>query len=138
MREIYLGDEVVVDLQDFVVVKTIWHLRDQVVSALGLNFAAMRAILAGELGSGLPRRLQRWFFRRLSDSIQMESLWRFNAKYEPVWHPRYWVYDAPEHVPAAALAVVRSESVWELPLIGRFLRPPAETPVEEAPPVVTR
>ena len=63
------------------------------------------------------------------------SLWRFNAKYDPVWHPRYWVYDAPEHVPAAALAVVRSESVWELPLIGRFLRPPADDPVEEAPPV---
>jgi lysylphosphatidylglycerol synthetase-like protein (DUF2156 family) len=112
-------------LIDALVVRSIFHLREQGYEALGLNFAAMRAILAGELGDGLPRRMEKWLFQRMSDSVQMESLWRFNAKYDPDWHPRYWVYDSPETVPAAALAVVRAESVWELPVVGRLLKPPA-------------
>ncbi|MCU1494888.1 MAG: hypothetical protein JWO62_2652, partial [Acidimicrobiaceae bacterium] len=30
-------------------------------------------------------------------------------------------YDAPEHLPAIAVAIARAESFWELPVIGRFL-----------------
>ena len=30
------------------------------------------------------------------DSMQIESLWRFNAKFDPDWQPRYAVYDSPE------------------------------------------
>ena len=59
----------------------------------------------------------------MSDSMQIESLWRFNAKYDPDWQPRYAVYDSPEHMVPAALAVATAESFWELPLIGRFLVP---------------
>ena len=43
-------------LTDFVVVETIQHLREQGKVGLGLNFATMRAVLAGERGDGsLPR-----------------------------------------------------------------------------------
>jgi lysyl-tRNA synthetase class 2 len=59
----------------------------------------------------------------MSDSMQIESLWRFNAKYDPDWLPRYAVYDAHENLLPAALAVARAESFWELPLIGRLFVP---------------
>ena len=63
--------------------------------------------------------------RRMSSSMQIESLWRFNAKYDPDWQPRYAVYQSPEQAPAVAVAIARAESFWELPLIGRFLVPDA-------------
>ncbi|HEY4375645.1 MAG TPA: phosphatidylglycerol lysyltransferase domain-containing protein, partial [Acidimicrobiales bacterium] len=68
-------------LTDFVVVETIRHLRDQGKVGLGLNFAVMRAVLAGERGDGSFPRIQKWFLQRLGDSMQIESLWRFNAKF---------------------------------------------------------
>jgi lysyl-tRNA synthetase class 2 len=115
-------------LLDFIVVQTIHHLRDRGMRGLCLNFATMRAVLAGETGTGLTQRVERWFLRRMSDSMQIESLWKYNAKFDPEWHPRYAVYDAPENVLPAALAVARAESFWELPLIGRFLVPAEATP----------
>jgi lysylphosphatidylglycerol synthetase-like protein (DUF2156 family) len=112
-------------LIDFAVVETIKELRARGCDALGLNFATMRAVLAGEVGEGLTQRVQAWALRRMGDSMQIESLWRFNAKFDPEWLPRYAVYDAPENMLAVAIAVARAESFWELPVIGRFLVPSA-------------
>jgi lysylphosphatidylglycerol synthetase-like protein (DUF2156 family) len=109
-------------LTDFVVVETIRYLESRGYRGLALNFAAMRAVLAGEEASGVTHRVERWLLQRMGDSMQIESLWYFNAKYDPEWRPRYAVYDSVETFAAAALAVVRAESFWELPLIGRFLR----------------
>jgi lysylphosphatidylglycerol synthetase-like protein (DUF2156 family)/UDP-2,3-diacylglucosamine pyrophosphatase LpxH len=117
-------------LLDFVVVETIRHLRDRGRRGLGLNFATMRAVVAGEAGAGAVQRAERWLLRRMSDSMQIESLWRFNAKYDPDWSPRYAVYDAPENILPAALAMARAESFWELPVVGRFFVPPAAPPKE--------
>jgi lysylphosphatidylglycerol synthetase-like protein (DUF2156 family) len=113
---------------DFVIVETIEHLRALGMSGLGLNFATMRSVLAGESGAGLHRRVERWILRRMSSSMQIESLWRFNAKYDPDWQPRYAVYESPEQAPAVAVAIARAESFWELPLIGRFLVPDSPRP----------
>lgn len=108
---------------DYVVIGTIAHLRAAGARGLGLNFAAMRAVLAGDTPDSWLTRRQRWVLRHLGHSMQIESLWRFNAKYDPTWVPRWLVVDSPEHLVASALAVARAESLWELPLIGRFLRP---------------
>jgi lysyl-tRNA synthetase class 2 len=62
----------------------------------------------------------------MGDSMQIESLWKFNAKFDPDWQPRYAVYDAPENLFGVAIAVARAESFWELPVIGRFLVPSPE------------
>jgi lysylphosphatidylglycerol synthetase-like protein (DUF2156 family) len=115
-------------LIDFAVVETIRHLKAEGREGLGLNFATMRAVLAGEAGEGVGQRIQGWLLRRMGDSMQIESLWKFNAKFDPDWLPRYAVYDAPENALATAIAVARAESFWELPVIGRFLVPaPPET-----------
>ncbi len=110
-------------LIDFAVVETIRHLAAEGKCGLGLNFATMRAVIAGEAGEGIGQRAQAWMLRRMGDSMQIESLWRFNAKFDPEWLPRYLVYDAPENAVAVAVAVARAESFWELPVIGRWLVP---------------
>jgi len=112
-------------LIDFVVVRTIEYLRSEGLTGLGLNFATLRAVLAGETGDSMSQRVERWLLRRMSESMQIESLWKYNAKFTPTWRARYAVYDAPEHMLPAALAVARAESFFELPLIGRFLTPDA-------------
>ena len=70
----------------------------------------------------------------MSDSMQIESLWRFNAKFDPDWLPRYAVYDSPEYMLTSAMAVAKAESFWELPVIGRFFKPKqCETALPAAP-----
>ena len=90
---------------------------------LGLNFATMRAVLAGEMGGGPWRAVERKTLHRFSDTMQIESLWHFNAKYDPDWRPRYAVYEAPGQLLPAAWAVAKAESFVELPIIGRMLAP---------------
>jgi lysylphosphatidylglycerol synthetase-like protein (DUF2156 family) len=110
-------------LTDFVVVRTIEHLREQGDVGLALNFATMRAVLSGESGDSIAQRGERWLLKSLSDSMQIESLWRYNAKFAPSWRARHAVYESVGMLVPAALAAARAESFSELPLIGRFLRP---------------
>jgi lysylphosphatidylglycerol synthetase-like protein (DUF2156 family) len=129
-------------ITEFIVAKTIDHVRQQGSVGLALNFATFRAVLASEAGDRLMQRAQKWILERVGDSMQIESLWTFNEKFQPEWHPRYAAYDSPEHMLSASIAVARAESFFELPLIGRFFKPPTtdeprgrprQLPVEAAP-----
>jgi len=125
-------------LTDFVIVETLRELERRGMTGLALNFATVRAVLAGEAGDGLALRVERWLAGQMSADMQIESLWRYNAKFDPEWRPRYAVFDAPEHMPAVALAVAKAESFWELPVIGRFLQPrSAAGPGAEAAPLAS-
>ncbi len=117
-------------LTDFVIIETINWLAERGLNGLGLNFAVMRAVVAGETGSGPWQSAEKSLFHRFSDSMQIESLWNFNKKYDPQWRPRYSVADDRAHLPRAGLAIARAESVSELPLVGRFMKPktPAAAP----------
>lgn len=108
-------------LMDFVVVSTIEELKKRGFTKLGLNFATMRAVLAGEAGDSLTQRVERWMLKKMSSSMQIESLWKFNAKYDPSWQPRFAVYDSTENALSVALAIARAESFWELPVVGKLL-----------------
>ena len=125
-------------LLDFAVVETIRHLKDA-------GPAGPRASTSPPCGPcwparrarGLSQRIQAWLLRRMSDSMQIESLWKFNAKYDPDWQPRYALYDSPEHALPAAIAVARAESFWELPVIGRFLVPSDKAGERRLAPLLT-
>ncbi|MFZ0668234.1 MAG: phosphatidylglycerol lysyltransferase domain-containing protein [Acidimicrobiales bacterium] len=108
-------------LVDFALVSTIEYLREKGARGLSLNFAAMRSILDGERGDGVAQRVERWALKKMSSFLQIETLWRFNSKYGPSWIPRYIVYDTPEHLVPAVLAILRAESLWEVPVIGKML-----------------
>jgi len=88
---------------------------------LSLNFAALRSVLDGESGDGVTQRVERWALRRLSGVLQIETLWRFNAKYEPTWLPRYIVFDSAEQFVPVVVQIMRAESLTEVPVIGRLL-----------------
>jgi hypothetical protein len=108
-------------LVDFALVATIHHLRDIGCHGLSMNFAALRSILEGERGDGATQRIERWAIKKMSSFLQIESLWRFNAKYGPDWLPRYIVYDTAEHLVPVVLAILRAESLSEVPVIGRVI-----------------
>ena len=108
-------------LLDFALCSTIDHLRQRGQHGLSLNFAAMRSTLEGDSGDGLTQRVERWALKRMSGVLQIESLWKFNAKYEPDWLPRYIVFDSPEQFAPAVVTILRAESLSEVPVIGRFL-----------------
>jgi lysylphosphatidylglycerol synthetase-like protein (DUF2156 family) len=116
-------------LLDFTLCKTIEYLASRGGSGLSLNFAAFRSILDGERGEGVTTRAERWALKRLSGIMPIETLWRFNAKYEPDWLPRYLVYPAAESFVPVVAATLRAESITELPVIGRFFaNDPANRP----------
>lgn len=125
-------------LTDFIIVETIQQLRAWGAWGLGLNFAVMRQVLAGERGSerygGRLSDLQRRLLHRFSDTMQIESLWRYNEKYRPLWRPRYLVLSGLGNAPVQGLAVADAEGVAELPVIGRLLGRGERAPAEYAEP----
>jgi lysylphosphatidylglycerol synthetase-like protein (DUF2156 family) len=108
-------------LLDFALCSTIAHLKETGMKGLSLNFAAMRSVLDGESGDGVTQRVERWALRRLSGVLQIETLWRFNAKYEPSWLPRYIVFDSAEQFVPVVVQIMRAESLTEVPVVGRLL-----------------
>ncbi len=109
-------------LIDFALCATIAHLAEQGAKGLSLNFAAFRSVLDGERGEGTFTRVERWALKRLSGILQIESLWTFNAKYQPNWLPRHLVYPAIESFVPVVAAILRAESLTEIPMLGRFLK----------------
>jgi lysylphosphatidylglycerol synthetase-like protein (DUF2156 family) len=108
-------------LLDFALCSTLAHLKEMGMKGLSLNFAAMRSVLDGESGDGVTQRVERWALHRLSGILQIETLWRFNAKYEPTWLPRYIVFDSAEQFVPVVVQIMRAESLTEVPVIGRLL-----------------
>jgi lysylphosphatidylglycerol synthetase-like protein (DUF2156 family) len=108
-------------LLDFALCSTIERLKEMGMKGLSLNFAALRSVLEGESGDGVTQRVERWALRRLSGVLQIETLWRFNAKYEPRWLPRYIVFDSAEQFVPVVVQIMRAESLTEVPVIGRLL-----------------
>jgi lysylphosphatidylglycerol synthetase-like protein (DUF2156 family) len=108
-------------LLDFALCSTIAHVKERGMRGLSLNFAAMRSILEGDSGDGVTQRVESWAIRRLSGVLQIETLWRFNSKYEPHWLPRYIVFDSAEQFVPVAVQIMRAESLTEMPVIGRLL-----------------
>ena len=126
------SEDVPSGLTDFVILETIQWMADQNLRGLGLNFATMRAIVAGETTGGAWTSLERNVLHRFSDTMQIESLWKFNKKYEPRWNPRYAVTGPFIHIARTSLAMARAEAVTEVPFIGRLLKVRQPTRTDKA------
>ena len=117
-------------LTDFVIIETISWMRERGYRGLGLNFATFRAVVSGEAEGGPWLGVERKVLHRFSDTMQIESLWKFNQKYDPIWRPRYVVTDAALNRPREAMAIARAEGEMEIPIVGRFFKAKGPDPSE--------
>jgi len=115
-------------LNDFLIVETIKAASSLGVKRVSLNFAVFRSALErGErIGAGPVLRAWRGLLVFASKWFQIESLYKFNAKFTPVWEPRFFVFPGTRDAPRIALAALEAEAflVWprlELRRIARRL-----------------
>ncbi|MCW3013797.1 MAG: hypothetical protein JWO02_889 [Solirubrobacterales bacterium] len=79
-------------LNDALVVRSIELLRDECdIAEVSLNFAAFARLMHSP--DGLWERLLGRVAKVLNPFFQIESLYRFNAKFSPRWVPRYLCYE---------------------------------------------
>ena len=78
-------------LMEFLIVRSIELLRERGVEELSLNFAAFARILHSPRGP--TERLLARLVTLCNPFFQIESLYRFNAKFSPRWEPRYLLYE---------------------------------------------
>jgi lysyl-tRNA synthetase class 2 len=103
------------------------------------------ALERGErIGAGPVLKAWRGLLVFLSRWFQIESLYRFNAKFSPVWEPRFFVFTSGRDAPRIALAALEAEAflVWPKLEVKRYvrraasrLRLPGRRPVRQAPSV---
>jgi lysyl-tRNA synthetase, class II len=94
-------------LTEFLVARGAELLRDRGLRELSLNFATFAKWMHSP-----ARRHERVLGRLVAlgnPFFQIESLYRFNAKFFPRWEPRYLVYEGALGLPRASLAAARAE-----------------------------
>jgi lysyl-tRNA synthetase class 2 len=113
-------------LNDFLIVEAIKAAPGLGVKRVSLNFAMFRAALErGErIGAGPVLKAWRGLLVFLSRWFQIESLYKFNAKFSPVWEPRFFVYPGGRDVPRIAIAALEAEAfvVWPRLEVKRYAR----------------
>jgi lysyl-tRNA synthetase class 2 len=94
------------------------------VKRVSLNFAVFRSSLErGEkLGAGPVIRAWRGLLVFLSRWFQIESLYRFNAKFRPIWEPRFVVFRQTRDLPRIALAALEAEAFLVMPRLSHLLK----------------
>ncbi len=109
-------------LMEFMVARATELLRDEGVGEMSLNFATFARWMHSPA---------RWYERVMGRIValanpffQIESLYRFNAKFFPRWEPRYLVYDGAFGLPRAALAAMWAEGQLPKPALRAGRRAP--------------
>ena len=107
-------------VNDFLIVKTIEAAEELGVKRMSLNFAVFRAALErGErIGAGPVLRAWRGILLFMSRWFQIESLYKFNAKFCPVWTPRFFVFPSTKDAPRVCIAALEAEAFLVWPRIG--------------------
>ncbi len=78
---------------------------------ISLNFAAFRSVIerAEKISAGPILRSIRALIRIASGWFQVESLYRFNAKFNPEWNARYLLYPSIGEFSQVVWAILRAE-----------------------------
>jgi lysyl-tRNA synthetase class 2 len=104
-------------LTEFLVVRAIELLRERGLEELSLNFAAFAKWMHSP-----EKRLERLLGKVIAlgnPFFQIESLYRFNAKFFPRWEPRFLVYEGTFGLPRAGIAAMWAEGQLPKPRIRR-------------------
>ncbi|NUO44562.1 MAG: DUF2156 domain-containing protein [Streptomyces sp.] len=104
-------------LVEFMVIDLLRRAHEIGITQVSLNFAMFRSVFerGGRLGAGPVLRLWRSLLSFFSRWWQIESLYRANAKYRPIWEPRFLLFEKSADLPRIGLASARAEGFLELP-----------------------
>ena len=104
-------------LTDFMIVKTIEHIAAEGAQGLGLNFAVMRDAMTTP-PAGVAGQVKRRVLDIVAEHSQLESLGKFNEKYDPAWVSRYVMRGSGDELLMQSLAVAQVEGVIDVPGMG--------------------
>ena len=113
-------------INEFLIVGALKEASSLKVTKVSLNFAVFRSALErGErLGAGPILKAWRGLLIFLSRWFQIDSLYRFNAKFRPSWEPRFVCYPHGRDLPRISIAMLEAEAfiVWPKPSLRRVAR----------------
>lgn len=115
-------------LMEFMVIELLRRAGEIRITQVSLNFAMFRSVFerGARLGAGPVLRLWRSLLSFFSRWWQIESLYRANAKYRPIWEPRFLLFEKTADLPRIGLASARAEgflgAVPALPVLAGRLR----------------
>ena len=100
-------------LNELMIVRLLDDATAMGVCRLSLNFSVFRSTLdrGARLGAGPVVRVWRSLLLFASRWFQIESLYRFNAKFRPIWEPRFICYPAARDLPRIAIAALEAEAL---------------------------
>ncbi len=104
-------------LNELMIANTVAWASTHSVENISLNFAAFRSLFerADKLSAGPIVRSQRNVVRFFSNFFQVESLYRFNAKFDPEWQTRYVLYPRSSDIVKVGVAALRAETFFTKP-----------------------
>jgi lysyl-tRNA synthetase class 2 len=109
-------------LTEYLVVSAMEMLRERGIEEISLNFAAFARLLRSP--NGIWERTLGRIVTLANPYFQIESLYRFNAKFSPRWQPRYLLYERrPLGFARTGLAAMWAEGQLPSP-IPRAMRAP--------------
>lgn len=110
-------------LMEFMVLELLRRAGDVGVTQVSLNFAMFRSVFerGARLGAGPVLRLWRSLLSFFSRWWQIESLYRANAKYRPIWEPRFLLFEKSADLPRIGLAAARAEGFLEAPGLPKWV-----------------
>ncbi|MBY8876494.1 phosphatidylglycerol lysyltransferase domain-containing protein [Actinacidiphila acidipaludis] len=111
-------------LIEYMVIELIQRADEVSVRQVSLNFAMFRSVFerGSRLGAGPVLRLWHSLLTFFSRWWQIESLYRANAKFRPIWEPRYVLFGKSSELPRIGLAGARAEGFLGVPRLPVPLR----------------
>ncbi|MCX4914279.1 phosphatidylglycerol lysyltransferase domain-containing protein [Streptomyces sp. NPDC060011] len=110
-------------LMEFMVIELLRRAREIEITQVSLNFAMFRSVFerGARLGAGPVLRLWRSLLSFFSRWWQIESLYRANAKYRPIWEPRFLLFEKSADLLRIGVASARAEGFLEAPGLPKWL-----------------
>ncbi|MFE5514981.1 phosphatidylglycerol lysyltransferase domain-containing protein [Streptomyces sp. NPDC056529] len=110
-------------LMEFMVIELLQRAEEIGITQVSLNFAMFRSVFerGSKLGAGPVLRMWRSLLSFFSRWWQIESLYRANAKYRPIWEPRFMLFEKSADLLRIGLAAGRAEGFLEAPGLPKWL-----------------
>jgi lysyl-tRNA synthetase class 2 len=108
---------------EFAIAQVADQVKNWGITRISLNFAVFRAVFerGSRVGAGPVLRVWLRILMIASKWFQVESLYRANAKYRPIWVPRFVSFRRGVELPRVALAAMEAEAFLARPRLPGWL-----------------